>query len=132
MSRTRRSRYRRTKSLIATAGSIRVSGDIDDAVAGVQAIYTDVWVSMGQDAEQEKRIQDFAGFQVDDQLMTKAAADAVFMHCLPAHRGQEVSAEVIDGYRSVVFAQAENRLATEQAVIQTLLVDRRRTADEGA
>jgi len=113
-------------------GSIRVSGDIDDAVAGAQAIYTDVWVSMGQDTEQEKRIQDFAGFQVDEQLMTKAAADAVFMHCLPAHRGQEVTAEVIDGYRSVVFAQAENRMATEQAVIQTLLVDRRRTADGGA
>ena len=113
-------------------GSIRVSGDINDAVVGAQAIYTDVWVSMGQDAEQEKRLEDFAGFQVDDQLMSRAAADAVFMHCLPAHRGQEVTAEVIDGNRSVVFAQAENRLATEQAVIQTLLLDRRRSADGGA
>ena len=115
-----------------SGGSIRVTSDIQAGVASANAIYTDAWVSIGQGTEREQRLKDFAGFQVDDRLMAHAAADAVFMHCLPAHRGQEVTAEVIDGRRSVVFAQAENRLPTEQAVIQTLLVDRRRTADEGA
>jgi ornithine carbamoyltransferase len=102
-------------------GSIRVGRDVSEAAAGAQAVYTDVWVSMGQDEQGEQRRRDLAGFRVDEQLMLCAAPDAVFMHCLPAHRGQEVSAEVIDGPQSVVFAQAANRLPTEQAVIQALL-----------
>jgi ornithine carbamoyltransferase len=108
-------------------GSIRVGRDVSEAVAGAQAVYTDVWVSMGEDEQAEQRRRDLAAFRVDERVMLGAAPDAVFMHCLPAHRGQEVSAEVIDGPQSVVFAQAANRLPTEQAVIQALLRGR---ADE--
>ncbi len=84
--------------------------DPDAAVAGADAVYTDVWASMGQEAEIAQRKQDFAGFTVTQDLMDIAAPDAVFLHCLPAHRGEEVSAEVIDGPRSWVWQQAANRL----------------------
>ena len=81
-----------------------------DAVAGADAIYTDVWTSMGQEAETDVRRQMFAGFQVNDELMAAAKQGALFMHCLPAHRGEEVTAEVFESESSVVFDQAENRL----------------------
>jgi ornithine carbamoyltransferase len=81
-----------------------------EAVDGADAVYTDVWTSMGQEAEQQARKQAFEGFMVDDDLMTNAASHAVFLHCLPAHRGEEVAAEVVDGRQSVVWQQAENRL----------------------
>ncbi|HUA74061.1 MAG TPA: ornithine carbamoyltransferase [Solirubrobacteraceae bacterium] len=106
-------------------GSIRVSNDVADAVMGAHAVYTDVWVSMGQDSEQERRREDLRGFQVNAGLMGHAEPEAVFMHCLPAHRGQEVEAGVIDGPQSVVFTQAENRLPTEQAVIHALVSNTR-------
>jgi ornithine carbamoyltransferase len=76
---------------------------------------------MGQDAERERRLADLAPYQVTAEVMDRASSDAIFMHCLPAHRGEEVTAEVIDGPRSVVFQQAANRLPTEQALIQTLI-----------
>ena len=91
------------------------------AVRGADVIYTDTWTSMGQEAENATRIKAFAGFQVDSALMQLADADAIFMHCLPAHRGQEVSDEVIESRASVVFDQAENRLHAQKAVLAQLL-----------
>jgi ornithine carbamoyltransferase len=98
-----------------------VTRDPRAAASGADVIYTDVWTSMGQEAEAEARTQAFEGFIVDADLMSVARPDAVFMHCLPAHRGQEVSAEVIDGPRSVVFDQAENRLHVQKAILMLLL-----------
>lgn len=99
---------------------VRVVGDPMEAVSGVDAVYTDAWVSMGQEGGEEK-VQAFEPFQVDAELMAAAAPDAVFMHCLPVHRGQEVTAEVVDGPRSIVYDQAENRLHVQKAVLHTLL-----------
>ncbi len=96
---------------------VEVSGDPAEAAKGADFIYTDVWVSMGQDNEKEKRMRDFKGFQIDARVMARARKDAYFMHCLPAHRGEEVSAEVIDGKRSIVYDQAENRMHVEKAVL---------------
>jgi ornithine carbamoyltransferase len=91
------------------------------AVRGADVVYTDTWTSMGQEAENTTRIKAFAGFQVDSALMSLADPDAIFMHCLPAHRGQEVSDEVIESHSSVVFDQAENRLHAQKAVLAQLL-----------
>ena len=96
---------------------VDVVHDPRDAVAGAHAVYTDVWVSMGDEAESDRRMRELAGYRVTPELMAVAAPDAVFMHCLPAHRGQEVAAEVIDGPNSVVWRQAANRLPTEQAIL---------------
>jgi ornithine carbamoyltransferase len=98
-----------------------VTGDPGDAVAGADVVYTDVWTSMGQEAESRKRLADFHGFQVTPEMMARAGRDAVFMHCLPAHRGEEVAAEVIDGPQSVVFDEAENRLHVQKAILVTLM-----------
>ena len=92
-----------------------------EAVAGADVVYTDVWTSMGQEAEGEARRQAFQGFMVTPEMMAKASPEAVFMHCLPAHRGEEVAAAVIDGPRSVVFDEAENRLHVQKAVLLLLL-----------
>jgi ornithine carbamoyltransferase len=98
-----------------------IEPDPFEAVCGAQVVYTDVWVSMGEDAEREQRLNALADYQVSSAVMGRASHDALFMHCLPAHRGEEVTAEVIDGPRSVVFQQAANRLPTEQALIHTLI-----------
>jgi ornithine carbamoyltransferase len=95
--------------------------DPREAVAGVDAVYTDVWTSMGEEAESDQRRRAFAPYQVDSALMADAAADAIFMHCLPAHRGEEVTSEVIDSRASVVFDQAENRLHTQKALLSILI-----------
>ena len=92
-----------------------------EAVADAHAVYTDVWVSMGDEAERSRRMGDFAPYQVDEALMAAARPDAVFMHCLPANRGEEVTGAVIDGPRSVVWQQAENRLPTEEAILYALV-----------
>ena len=92
-----------------------------DAVRGVHAVYTDVWTSMGQENEAAQRLEAFAGFTVDAALMEGAAPDAVFLHCLPAHRGEEVSAEVIDGPRSRVWLQAANRMHAARGLLLWLL-----------
>jgi ornithine carbamoyltransferase len=106
---------------IAVATQATLEADPVHAVRGAQVVYTDVWVSMGQDAEREKRLAALTPYQVSPAIMETASRDAIFMHCLPAHRGEEVTAEVIDGPRSVVFEQAANRLPTEQALIHTLI-----------
>ncbi len=93
----------------------------EEAVAGAQAVYTDVWASMGQEAEAAAREKIFAPFQVNDALMGLASPDAVFLHCLPAHRGSEVTDAVIDSPRSIVFDQAENRLHVQKAILLMLL-----------
>jgi len=101
-------------------GGVEVTNDPVQGVAGVDAIYTDVWASMGQESETAARKVIFAPFQVNAELMAHAAADALFMHCLPAHRGDEVTDEVIDSPASVVFDQSENRLHTQKAMLAML------------
>jgi len=98
-----------------------VMRDPMEAVRGAHVVYTDVWTSMGQEKEAEARRSTFAGFQVTPEMMSAADPDAVFMHCLPAHRGEEVAAAVIDGPQSVVFDEAENRLHTQKAVLLLLM-----------
>ena len=100
---------------------VRVFVDPREAVAGADAVYTDVWMSMGREPEAAERRRAFRRFQVDSALMAAAAPGALFMHCLPAHRGEEVTAEVFESPASVVFDQAENRLHTEKALLLTLL-----------
>jgi ornithine carbamoyltransferase len=97
----------------------------EQAVAGADVVYTDTWISMGQETDAAERRRAFAGFQVTESLLDGAAPDAIFMHCLPAHRGEEVAADVIDSPRSVVFIQAENRLHSEKALLAALIGDRR-------
>ena len=92
-----------------------------DAVAGADAVYTDTWTSMGQEAEAEVRRHAFAAYQVNEELMAHAKPGALFMHCLPAHRGEEVTAEVFESEVSVVFDQAENRLHGQKALLLMLL-----------
>jgi len=101
--------------------TIRLFTDPHEAVAGVDAIYADVWTSMGQERESDRRKQIFANYQVNAHLMKAAAPRALFMHCLPAHRGEEVTSEVLDSPMSVVFDQAENRLHTQKALLLMLL-----------
>ena len=105
----------------APSGELTQDGRPGRAVADADVIYTDVWTSMGQEAEREQRLQQFAGYQVNAALLAKAPQHARFMHCLPAHRGEEVTADVIDGDRSVVFQQAGNRMHAQKAVLKWLL-----------
>ena len=95
--------------------------NVQEGVAGADIVYTDVWTSMGQEKEQQKRLNDLAGYTVDEEMMKAAGPNARFMHCLPAHRGEEVSASVIDGPASIVFDQAENRLHLQKAVMVSLM-----------
>jgi ornithine carbamoyltransferase len=95
-----------------------------DAVEGVDAVYTDVWASMGQEAEADLRREAFAGFTVDQALMVGAHDDAVFLHCLPAHRGEEVSSEVLEGPQSRVWPQATNRMHAARGALAWLLEHR--------
>jgi ornithine carbamoyltransferase len=115
--------YEPETELIAAAGG-RVTLMHDPMAAAEQSdlVTTDVWASMGQEAEQQQRMEAFQHFQVDQTVMRKAAPDALFMHCLPAHRGEEVSADVIDGPQSVVWDEAENRLHAQKALLEFLLV----------
>lgn len=101
--------------------SVRLFTDPTEAVRDADAIYTDVWTSMGQEAEADRRRKAFAAYQVNDDLLRRAKADAVFMHCLPARRGEEVTAAVMESAASVVFDQAENRLHTQKALLLMLL-----------
>jgi ornithine carbamoyltransferase len=104
-----------------TRGKIELFHSPEEAVAGAQAIYTDVWTSMGQEEESKVREAAFSGYQVNDAMFAGAAPDAIFMHCLPAHRGAEVSSELMESPRSIVFEQAENRLHVQKAILLTLL-----------
>ncbi|HSM38299.1 MAG TPA: hypothetical protein VK838_03130, partial [Candidatus Limnocylindrales bacterium] len=106
-----------------TGGSIVITDDPREAVAGADAVYADVWTSMGHESERDERMRAFTGYRVDHRLMELADPDAIFMHCLPAHRGEEVTDEVIDGPASRVWPQAENRMHTEAALLYALLSD---------
>ena len=101
--------------------TITITSDVKSAVSGADVIYTDVWVSMGDEAEAEKRRADFKEYQVNQELIDLADDDVIFMHCLPAIRGEEVSAEVIDGPHSVVYDQAENRMHAQKGVLYYFL-----------
>jgi ornithine carbamoyltransferase len=100
-----------------TGGSVSVHVDPAEAVLNADVVTTDTWISMGQEAEKAKRIAEFAGYTVDDALMANAKNDAIFLHCLPAYRGYEVSASVLDGEQSVIWDEAENRLHAQKALL---------------
>jgi ornithine carbamoyltransferase len=102
-------------------GRVTVTQDPYEAVQGADIVYTDVWASMGQEEEKEERLKTFKGYQVDSKLMQKAGKDALVMHCLPAHAGEEISEEVLEGPQSVVFDQAENRLHGQKGILEFLL-----------
>jgi ornithine carbamoyltransferase len=104
-----------------TGGSVTIVTAAAEAVVGADVVVTDTWASMGKEDQKAQRIVDFAGYQVDAELMGKAKPDAIFMHCLPAYRGYEVSAEVLDGPQSVIWDEAENRLHAQKALIVWLL-----------
>ena len=105
----------------STGGSVQVVSDARDAARGAHALYTDVWVSMGQDSESEERKRDLEPFRIDDGLLTLADGDAVAMHCLPAHVGEEITADVLYGPRSLAWEQAENRLHTQKALMALVI-----------
>jgi len=114
--------YEPDRAIMEAAGTqVELFHDPREAIAACDMVTTDVWASMGQEAEQAKRRQAFADFQVTRELVQLADANALFMHCLPAHRGEEVAADVIDGPQSVVWEEAENRLHSQKALIELLL-----------
>ena len=117
---------RRARAAARHGATLEVTQDLG-AVEGVDVVYTDVWTSMGQETESRLRLKAFAGFEVNDAMMARAKPDALFMHCLPAHRGEEVAASVIDGPQSVVYDQAENRLHAQKALL-VFLADTVRSA----
>ena len=106
-------------------GSILVTTDPKEAVAGADCVFTDTWVSMGEEAEYAVRSKPFWDYQVNDELMALAKPDALFQHCLPAYRGKEVTASVIDGPQSVVWDEAENRLHAQKALLTWLIGQQR-------
>ncbi len=117
--------YRPSPEILETArkagADVAVLADPREAAAGAHAVNTDVWASMGQEAEQEARAKAFAGYCVDASVMAAADPSAIFLHCLPAHRGEEVSADVLEGPQSAVWDEAENRLHAQKAILVTLL-----------
>jgi len=115
--------YEPEKELLeGAAGRVELFRDTLEAAQGADLVVTDVWASMGQEDEQARRAEAFTAYQVNEALMAYAAPDALFMHCLPAHRGEEVSAEVMEGPQSVVWDEAENRLHAQKALLEFLLV----------
>jgi ornithine carbamoyltransferase len=104
-----------------STANVRVVRDPREAAAGANVVTTDVWASMGQEEEQAVRARAFAGYVVDAAMMERAARDAIFLHCLPAHRGEEVTADVIDGPQSKVFDEAEQRLHVQKAILAVLM-----------
>ena len=104
-----------------TGGSISITGNIEEAVKDADVIYTDVWASMGQEEEAAERKKAFAAYQVNNELLKMAKSDVIVLHCLPAHRGEEITDEVIEGPHSVVFDEAENRLHAQKAIMALLM-----------
>jgi len=102
---------------VASGAKVTVTHNVTEAVRGADVIYTDTWVSMGQETEAEHRRRDFSAYQLNTVLLRQAKPDAVVMHCLPAHRGEEITDEVMDGPQSIVFDQAENRLHAQKAIM---------------
>ena len=114
--------YEPAEDIVRAAGaSVEIMRGASFAANGADLVVTDTWTSMGQESQNQKRLAAFAGYQVDVELMKRARPDALFMHCLPAHRGEEVSGEVIDGPQSVVWDEAENRLWAQMALLEFLL-----------
>ncbi|MCI0435838.1 MAG: ornithine carbamoyltransferase [Gemmatimonadetes bacterium] len=116
--------YRPDTSAVAKASAatkVRLASDPGEAVEGADVVNTDVWASMGQESEAEARARAFSGYTVDEALMERASSEAIFLHCLPAHRGEEVSDAVLEGPASRVFDQAENRLHVQKALMATLI-----------
>ena len=112
----------RAMAQAATSGAtLAVTHDPEAAARGADVLYTDVWASMGQEDERARRLRDFQGFQVDERLVRLAASDVLVMHCLPAHRGEEIAEDVIEGPHSIVFDEAENRLHMQKAILVRLL-----------
>ncbi|MBI4551735.1 MAG: ornithine carbamoyltransferase [Candidatus Latescibacteria bacterium] len=109
------------RAVEAGLSTITISHDPQEAIAEAEILYADVWTSMGQERERQKRLAAFAGFQLNARLLGSARPDALIMHCLPAHRGEEITDEVLEGPRSIVFDQAENRLHAQKAVLVKLL-----------
>jgi ornithine carbamoyltransferase len=109
------------RGMAEAAAGVTLHRDPTEAVRDADVIYTDVWVSMGQETEREERMKRFCGYQVNQALVALARKDVIIMHCLPAHRGEEITAEVIDGPRSVVIDEAENRLHVQKAIMEILL-----------
>jgi ornithine carbamoyltransferase len=116
---------------LVTGGAIEIGHDVRAAAAGADAVYTDVWASMGQEKEREERARVFAGYCVNAELMALAKPRAIFLHCLPAHRGDEVTDEVMDGPQSRVWDEAENRWFTEQALLYMLITGEERPESLG-
>lgn len=110
----------------STKSFIKYYKEPSEAVANADIVYTDVWASMGQEEEYKKRLEDFQGYQVDEKLFSKAKKGAFFMHCLPAHRGEEIAAAVIDGQNSLVWDQAENRLHVQKAILNIFIGGKRK------
>jgi ornithine carbamoyltransferase len=109
----------------AAGTKLILTHSMEEAVSGADVVETDVWASMGQEDEAEKRRHDFAGWIVDKKIMSAAKPEAIFMHCLPAHRGEEVAADVIDSPQSVIFDEAENRLHIQKAIMVYLMKERK-------
>ncbi|MDA8098939.1 MAG: ornithine carbamoyltransferase [Nitrospiraceae bacterium] len=107
-----------------TGAELTLTGDPNKAARDADILYTDVWASMGQEQEHAQRVKAFAGFQINEKLLKAASPDVLVMHCLPAHRGEEITAGVIDGPHSVVFDQAENRLHAQKAVLELLMASK--------
>ncbi len=99
-----------------------IDTDVGTAVSGADVVATDVWVSMGQEAEAKERLRAFKGYSVDEDLMASATPEAIVLHCLPAHRGEEISANVLEGAQSAVWDEAENRLHVQKALLETLIL----------
>ena len=105
----------------AAGAMFEITNDPREAVAGAHVIYGDVWTSMGQEAETQKRLRDFTGFQINDEMLAAADPSCIVLHCLPAHRGEEITDSIMDGPRSAVFDQAENRLHAQRAILALLM-----------
>jgi ornithine carbamoyltransferase len=105
----------------ASGGSVDVTTDVRGAVAGADVLYTDAWTSMGQEAENERRRRDLAGYGIDDRVLSEAGEQALVLHCLPAHYGEEITEEIVYGPQSAVFDQAENRLHTQKALLALIM-----------
>ncbi|RKY39045.1 MAG: ornithine carbamoyltransferase [Candidatus Omnitrophota bacterium] len=111
-------RYLPSSKIVEEAGGkVEIGNNPQEAVKGADVVYTDVWTSMGKEKEREERKKEFSGFQVNEDLLKKAKPDCLLMHCLPAHRGEEVTDQVIEGKQSIVFDQAENRLYVQKAIL---------------
>ncbi len=105
----------------ASGATLTVTHDPAASAQGADVLYTDVWASMGQEEERARRLRDFEGYQVDDGLVKRAKPEVLVMHCLPAHRGEEIAGDVLDGPHSIVFDQAENRLHMQKAILVRLM-----------